>query len=73
MFRLLLGSNGGMLKSIVTKWTVKMLRKYGLTADIKCEDFVVYRDGDDLLIHVCGDVKVSEKELLKFVNDRFDA
>lgn len=73
MFRLLLGANGGLLKSIVTKWTAKMLRKYGLNAKVKCEDFVVYKDGEDLLIHINGDVKVSEKELLSFINDRFDA
>jgi len=73
MFRMLLGANGGLLKSIVTKWTVKMLRKYGLNATIKCEDFVVYKDGEDLLIHINGDMKVSEKELLRFLDDRFDA
>lgn len=73
MFRMLLGANGGLLKSIVTKWTVKVLRKYGLNAKIKCEDFVVYKDGEDLLIHINGDVKVSEKELMAFLNDRLDA
>ena len=73
MFRMLLGANGGLLKSIVTKLTVKALRKYGLNAKIKCEDFVVYKDGEDLIIHINGDVKVSEKELMTFLNDRLDA
>lgn len=73
MFRMLLGANGGLLKSIVTKWTAKVLRKHGLNAKIKCEDFVVYKDGEDLLIHINGDVKVSEKELMTFLNDRLDA
>lgn len=73
MFRMLLGANGGLLKSIVTKWTTNVLRKYGLNAKIKCEDFVIYKDGEDLLIHINGDVKVSEKELMVFLNDRLDA
>ena len=73
MFRMLLGANGGLLKSIVTKLMAKALRKYGLNAKIKCEDFVVYKDGEDLIIHINGDVKVSEKELMTFLNDRLDA
>jgi len=72
MFRLLLGSNGTMLRSIVSKYAMRMLRKYGLGARIKCEDFVVYREGDELLIHVSGDFKVKEADLLEFLNKKMD-
>lgn len=72
MFRLLLGANGSMLRGIVSKYLMKTLRKYGLNSHIKCEDFVVYRDGDELLIHVSGDFKVKEADLLEFLNKKMD-
>ena len=70
MFRILLGSNGHVLRSIVTKWLMATLRKNGLTAQVKCEDFVVYRDGDNITLHINGDVTMSEKELLSFIDEK---
>lgn len=72
MFRLLFGSNGTMLRSIISKCVTRMFRKYGLDARVKCEDFVVYREGDELLIHVNGDFKVKEADLLEFLNKKMD-
>lgn len=70
MLRLIFGSNGRILRNIVTKWLTATLRNNGLTAQVKCEDFVVYRDGDNITIHVNGDVTISEKELLTFIDNK---
>lgn len=72
MFRLLIGSNGALLRSIVSKYVTRMLRKYGLNSTIKCEDFVVYREGDELLIHVNADLRANEADLLAFINKKMD-
>lgn len=72
MLKLILGTNGVLLRNIVAKFAMTMLRKYGLNAKIKCGDFAVYREGDKLTIHLNGDMTVTEKELMEFLDNRID-
>ena len=73
MLRMLIGGNGKLLNSIVSKTITKCLRKnFGCkSAKATAEDFVVYRlEGDKLLIHLNGDLEIDKEELLNLINNK---
>lgn len=72
MLRLLLGANGSVLRSIVSKYISKIFKDNGLKTRVNTKDFVVYKEGDDLLVHLSADFKVNEKDLLDFLNGKLD-
>lgn len=73
MLRMLFGANRKVLGAIVSKCATKMLRKYGLNTHITCEDFVLYREGEDLIVHINGEIRVKEEELFEVINQKMDA
>lgn len=73
MLRILFGAPAGVLRSIVTKYIKKVMKRYGFNAKIDLNDFVVYEEGGELLIHVSGDLKIKKEDLLNFLNNKMDS
>ena len=72
MLRLLLGANGSVVRSIVSKYITKLFKDNGLKTKINTNDFVVYKEGEELLIHVSADFRINETNLLNFLNGKLD-
>lgn len=70
MLRALFGS--GKTKNVVAKIIMRALRKKGLNTKLNFEDFSVYRDGNELMVHMSGDMRMNEHELMDFLNDVLD-
>ena len=73
MLRLLLGANWNMLRIVASKYVRKLFKDNGLKSEVDVKDFVVYKERGEILIHISGDLRVEEKDLLDFLNGKLDA
>ena len=73
MLRIVLGTTRELLNKVASKLATKALKDAGVSAKAEINDLVIYGEGDELIVHVSGDLRIKEEELLNFLNNKMDA